>query len=509
MVVDGALTRIQRVFRHPLVDVVWLVGYLLALVYWRDVVPDGLVNDAAEEALRGIDLVEGRKFEVITSSLGNSAETLYLYGLGASAKLFGATTLAVQLPSWITALAVIWLFMRILERMDISARWMPPLAVVSSLWLFHYARSGLRAISAPFFLLAFWLLLDRAERFDERRLPAVACGAALGLSIYAYTSCRVLLVVFLVYALVRLLQSMPHSARLLRCYAFISLGIVIVSLPNLWALLQAPGEFISRGSYVLRGGIEDKLTNLLWTFLLPFSAYRDIYRELQGPSHYFDGVSAALTSAGFTPIHPLIAVAFVGGLWRIWKTRREKTSLFVLISWIAATLILGIAGPSLTRMLIALPVYLAIAALGVDMFLKRLPSFAPAVALALATLTVYQGYAYFTRLPESKAASFYFGPVATPMGRRAAVLLARGERVLCATLKDANVIRYLTHGHIGQLGILEFYAPQRQEIALEDFAGGIFLVENDQNFASLIQLFAVNDRTVQWPRFYEIRLPEA
>jgi len=169
MVADEALHGMQRVFRHAMADVVWLVGYLLALVYWRDVVPDGLVNDAAEEALRGIGLVEGRKFEVITSSLGNSAETLYLYLLGASAKLFGPTTLAIQLPSWITALAVIWLFIGILRRMDVSTRWAPPLAVVSSVWLFHYARSGLRAIAAPFFLLAFWLLLDRAERLEERR----------------------------------------------------------------------------------------------------------------------------------------------------------------------------------------------------------------------------------------------------------------------------------------------------------------------------------------------------
>jgi hypothetical protein len=71
-------------------------AYLGALLYARDRVPAGLNNDTAEEALRGLYLVEGRHFEVMTFSLGHSAETLYLYLIGASVKLFGPTTLAIQ-----------------------------------------------------------------------------------------------------------------------------------------------------------------------------------------------------------------------------------------------------------------------------------------------------------------------------------------------------------------------------------------------------------------------------
>jgi hypothetical protein len=62
---------------------IWLACAILAvwaavLVYARDQVPPGLNNDATQEALRGIRLVEEHHWEVVTASLGNSAETLYL-----------------------------------------------------------------------------------------------------------------------------------------------------------------------------------------------------------------------------------------------------------------------------------------------------------------------------------------------------------------------------------------------------------------------------------------------
>src|SRR5262245_13337174 len=64
--------------RAGLLALMVLVIYALALLYARETVPAGMNNDVAEEALRGVYLVEGHHFEVITFSIGNSAETLYL-----------------------------------------------------------------------------------------------------------------------------------------------------------------------------------------------------------------------------------------------------------------------------------------------------------------------------------------------------------------------------------------------------------------------------------------------
>jgi hypothetical protein len=178
--------------------------YIATLVFWRDRVPNGLFSDAAQEALRGLYLVEGGHFEVITSSFGNSAETLYLYIVGGLASLLGPSTLAVQLPAWLFALACVWLIWKLTECIsETIPPWVPVLTAVSSLWLFHYARSGLRAIAAPFFLVAFALLLDGAERDTDSKRNAV-CGVVLGLSIYSYTACRVLPIAFIAYAAFRL-----------------------------------------------------------------------------------------------------------------------------------------------------------------------------------------------------------------------------------------------------------------------------------------------------------------
>jgi len=55
-----------------------LVANAAALFYAREQSPPGLNNDVAEEALRGVLLVDARRLEIMTFSIGNSAETLYL-----------------------------------------------------------------------------------------------------------------------------------------------------------------------------------------------------------------------------------------------------------------------------------------------------------------------------------------------------------------------------------------------------------------------------------------------
>ena len=71
--------------------------YAAALMYQRESVPSGMNNDVAEEALRGLYLIEGHHFEVLTFSIGNSAETLYLYLVGVAAHILGPGTPAIQL----------------------------------------------------------------------------------------------------------------------------------------------------------------------------------------------------------------------------------------------------------------------------------------------------------------------------------------------------------------------------------------------------------------------------
>ena len=198
-----------------------LALYLLALNISRDQVPAGLNNDVAEEALRGVYLLESRRFEAINLyavnsvgyKFGNSMETLFLYILGVAARFLGTTTLAIHVSTWLFSLASIWLMCLLMQHINpVLPAWLPPLLATSSVWLFHYARSGLRANTAPFFLLAFTLLMDRTEQSAPRWGIGLACGAALGLSLYAYTSCRVLPVAYAIHALGRQSRR-PRGAR--------------------------------------------------------------------------------------------------------------------------------------------------------------------------------------------------------------------------------------------------------------------------------------------------------
>ena len=461
------------------------LAYLVALALWRDSVPRGLNNDAAEEALRGIQLLQSGRFEVMSSSLGIPQETLYLYLVAAVTRIFGTTTLAIQVVSWLVALGCLWLTARLARRIDAHLPpWVAWLVAGSSIWLFHYGRAGVRAISAPLFLLAVALLLDRAERRGERA-AAVACGAVLGLGLYAYTSCRVLVLALIAHAAVRVYTRPRERRQLAHRYGWMAAAALLVSIPNLLFLIDQPRVFLLRGSYVVRGGLTAIPGHLLWSFLLPFF-YPDRYRDLAGATHIFDGVSAGLTAAGIDPLHPIATAAFVLGLVPVWRRRGSPLVSFLIAVWLAGTVALGISGPSLTRFLILLPIYLAVAAVGAGTVLRRVPSSWRVVAALLLLLLGAEVYAYFVTFARDDVAQQYFSPAATPMGERARALARQGERVVCVVAKDANVVSYLTHDYSMRVHVVEFYRRplEPSDIPLVNFQAQVLLLERSPRFAA-------------------------
>jgi Dolichyl-phosphate-mannose-protein mannosyltransferase len=490
----------------PLLFVAIGAAYLSALFYARDRIPAGLNNDTAQEALRGIYLVEGRHFEVITFALGNSAETLYLYLLGASVQLFGPTTLAIQVCSWLSALLCIWLIWELVKRIDETVPdWVSLTTAACSLWLFHYARSGLRAICAPIFLAAFALLLDRAERRPSDRIAGLVCGGALGLSIYGYTSCRVLPFAFAVYVGVRLLRERHNRATLMKRYGIIVAGALGASIPNILFFLRQPREFLLRGNYVMRG---KGIGNAIWSALLPWH-YPDTFRRLAGPNHYFDGVSAGLGSSGLNPIPIVFAAAILLGLWR---SRRwiEKTLIwFLLAAWVVALATLGTAGPSLTRFLILLPVYLVFTALGFGSIVGCRPQLRIPVLLVILGVGFSEGYQY---LSERGAAPEYYAAAATPIGKTAAKLASHGHKVVCVVSRDANVVHFLTHRHRSRVKVVEFYGRPLDpaQIPLSEFRPDIMLLENgagDPSFDSFTSRLPADWRVARNERFSIVQFP--
>jgi hypothetical protein len=360
----------------------------------------------------------------------------------------------------------------------------------------------LRAIAAPFFLAAVALLLDRSERRPKDRLAALACGCVLGLSIYGYSSDRAIGVAFAGYVLWRVWRASADRLGALLRYGWIAGGAVILSIPNLIFLIRRPADFLSRGSYVFRGGFAEQSGNLIWSILFPLYLPAS-YHAFAGPGFQFDGVAAGFLAAGFSPLPIVIAVAFGFGLWRTRKLQSAAAS-FLVAAWIAVMLFIGPAGPSPTRLLILFPFFAAFAAAGFAFAAKDWPMLRIPIPLTIAAMGLIGGAQYIAA-PEPLS-RFYAGQ-ATAIGEEAAQLTDHGERVLCVIAGEAGVVRYLTYAHPDRIRIVEFYQsmPDAAQIPFDDFKGGVLLLEHAPQFAAFESRFPP-DRVSRSARFDRIRL---
>ena len=441
-------------------------------------VPPGVASDPVIEALRGLRLVLLRRFEVLTVSIGPSTETLWLYVTGVCMAALGPTRIAFIVPSIFAAVATLVLVAalgrRVRPELPIGIALLVP---ASSLWLFHFGQVGLRASAAPLVLLgACFLLDDRAERGIADR--PFAAGALLGLGVYAYSACRVLPIAWALHFALRWRRRPEARPALRREARRLLAGFTLVSIPNLLFLFRAPGLFLDRGYYVSRGTPLDKLANVLATFLLPFG-YPDRYRVWIGPGHVFDVTGVALTASGLDPFDLVAGPLAVLGLLT-WRRGRESGGLsFLLTAWAAGGVLLGLYGPSLTRLLILLPAWLVFAALGCEALLSRAPRLHVPLAALLVVSLCLQARAYVATFGRSEKAAWYFHEAVTEMAERARDLTAEGKRVIVVSRTGRDVFKYFCWKHIEQV----FHVatpegtPRGEDVPLAGFAPDVVLVE--------------------------------
>ena len=232
------------------------------------------------------------------------------------------------------------------------------------------------------------------------------------------------------------------------------------------------------GSTSYAGTLFDKLLNVLATFLLPFG-YPDRYRFWIGPGHVFDATGVALTASGLDPID-LVAgpLALLGIL--SWRRGRESQGLsFLLTAWAVGCVLLGVYGPSLTRLLILLPAWLVFAALGCDALLARAPRLRVPLVAFLALWLCLQARAYVSTFGKSERAAWTFHEAVTAMAERARDLTADGRRVLVVSRTGRDVFKYFCWQrielvyHVARLD----GSPQPGDVPLAGFEPDVVLVE--------------------------------
>ncbi len=474
-------------------------------------VPSGLEGGPAVEALRGLRLVLKGKFEVLTFSIATSAETLWLYVVGASVTLFGPDWLSVVLPSILASTAIVALTVVLAARLaPDTPPAVPFLFSAGSVWLFHYGQVGLRAIAAPLFFLIVCLLVERAERPGAPARFHAAAGFVLGLSIYAYSSCRVLPVAWLLWKGLQWAREKDARTRLKPALLAGLAGFSVTSVPNLLFFLREPGEFLFRGYYVYRGAWWWKPVNVFWTALLPFHHPR-FYTEWLGPGHNFDATAVSLTSAGVHPIDPVTALAFAAGLFVAVRSPRPPALSWLLAVFGAGTVLLGVTGPSLTRLLVLQPVYALLATLGAGALRRRFPRVAlwAAPFLLVPFLLGAREYAGFGRNAE---AQLEYLPAANAAGARARDLTDAdpGRRVLLALRKGRDVVKLYTYRNIDRVWLMELVS-QNVDLtgqALATFRPGVVLVERRPDLAPFAASLG-RAPARGFPLFDEYEMPQA
>lgn len=472
-----------------LVAAVLLSGFYLRL-YRIDLVPWGLNNDEAINAIEANEIAAGKPFSTVTAQ-GLNRETMFHYlgafsyrhpGLAlnllrAMPALFGLQPGLIYDPmadqvmplrfvsifAGTLTLLALYLFARRLFGFRVAIAAMVLLAV--SPWHLLYSRAGLRAILAPLFLLAVAgaaLLARETGRLAHH----LAWGLLLGLGLWTYTSFRTVPLALLAFVVVDRLRSGTVARSLLRASRPALAGIALAG--SIFAMIVAlshlsPIDFLFRGTYAIMPRGASWGLNLLGSATL-INLFPDRYAIIQSDAFISDGVSAVYGLIGMGPESAVVAALATLGLlyaaWRAFGPRREAACALPLLSVAALVLTVGVAGPSLTRMLLELPWLCLFAALLLWRLFDDLvgllrpvvawlqgavaAGIAGAVILGLTGTACVEGYSqYFLKAGRSERAMEHFGLAQTIMGMFVRLLPAERDVYVLHT-RRVDSLKYLS-----------------------------------------------------------------
>jgi hypothetical protein len=417
-----------------LATLVLLLAAAMRLVSLPDV-PPGLAQDEVLDADIAMFIRGGEHALFFRHGYGH--EPLYHYLAAPFAPLLGDNVLAIRLPSVYLGLALVALTMRWARRdFGATAAVVAGLGLAVSWWPVIFSRIGIRPILEPVLLvLVAWFWPLRATALTRGGLLASAlAGLWLGLTLYAYTAARVVLLLPLLQLLALGLQylvarhkGVEAQISLLRArliYTAIVLVVgVMIALPLVLTLranpdLQQRLEQLEGPLTALQAGDAGPVLQMTAATLGVFSFTGDPRWTYGLPNRpLFD---------------PLTALLFYGGLLvTLWRWRRPHYVMLPL--WLAVTMLpsaLSPDAPSTVRLIGALPVVyllpgiaLAAAARQVslrssDRTARLLPGALAALILALGLVAGYRTIRDgFGRWPADQETRARYQSVLSDIGR--------------------------------------------------------------------------------------------
>jgi len=482
---------------------------LLALLLRRlesSVIPWGLNNDEGIEGLIACRFLVGEKIAPF-SSIGLSRETLFHVLLMPLFVLLGPGIASLRFLSFLCgmgAVALAYLAGKELfsRRVGLFAAFL--LAV--SPWHILYSRTGLRNILLPVFLLAAVGAFQRAVR-GRKAIFFMLTGVLLAGGMYSYTSFRIVPLAFVLWALARrrLLRRDPLTWRQV---GWATGTFLILMVPQLVSAMSDPAGFISRGSYVLAQTPDASIPqNLLFSALMPV-IYPAKFGIMQSRWFFGDGVSLVYAAVGRTPETLVSGVLMVLGvlLTALSFLRRRGEGEGMILTLYATTLLtVGVAGPSLTRMIVTLPLLCLMGALFLEALVGGRQATlsgrvrAGVLALLLGTAAALGYEQYFLRAGASPRAMFYYAAPQTIMGLYAASR-AVDHPVHVLYTEQPETLRFLTFTRQPLIHL----ENDPEKLDLERIRGSLghqeFVIENHKRFlpvfSALVQGFPWADGTI-------------
>jgi 4-amino-4-deoxy-L-arabinose transferase-like glycosyltransferase len=530
-----------------LVAGVVVIGLFLR-VHAIDMIPRGLNNDEAINAIEAIEIVEGKPFSTVTER-GLNRETMFHYlaafsyehpqialnlvrampaVFGLQSRLINDPLIdrvfplrAVSIAVGTLTLLALYLFAR--RRFGWHVALLATLFLAFSPWHLLYSRVGLRSILAPLLAIGATALFLRAR--DSGRLhDHLLWSGVVGLGLWSYTSFRavpVAMVAFLLMTLPVGRGKRPAGSTWTMRPLLIGGGVAALLACILWFFSSLSiGDFLFRGAYATLPPRASWGANLLHALTM-MNYFPPSYAVIQSDAFISDGVSTTFGAIGLEPEAIVTAALAALGLlyagWRGLRREGEPACTLPVLGVLALLFTVGWTGPSLTRMLLNVPWLCLFAALFAwrvyaDIAALRRPItvwVGGAAVAGMAFLACAQGYSnYFLQAGRSKYAMQNFGPAQTIMGS------------FVRTLPQDQAVYVL---HTRMVDSLKFLIGDRQNVHLiadpsavdlDDIAGQpgttAFVIEHTRIFAEpmkyLVNRFQLLQSTAS---FADSRFPDA
>jgi 4-amino-4-deoxy-L-arabinose transferase-like glycosyltransferase len=376
--------------------------------------PGGLYGDEAAEGLDAWRLLHQPGFHAdffvwFTSDGGR--EALFAYVVAGVFNFAGASVLALRATSAAFGVAGVLAIGHLARRFGtwtgiVAAAW-----AAGSLWLVCVSRDGMRNMIVPFFgAVALIAILHWAAR--PGRGAAILAGAVTSLAaMYTYQPLKLLPVLVVVWLLWLRRVDRPTYERLRAGAVPFTVAFLVVAAPMIAVAVTDPTNYFGRvaSTSALNPGVEadsNPIVHVLRTVAM-FGLTGD-------PNARHD-------VAGLPLLPVPLAVVAAAGLVRLWRMRRDPSHALILLAlpvFLVAPLVATEGGsPHFLRALgLAAPlgVTIGLGALEIVEQVRRRRDRAAswlamaAVAVTLAAVAVWSGWAYFSRPVADRYATFSY-----------------------------------------------------------------------------------------------------